>query len=260
MALEKQGHKLKTLADWKAHAPPKDPDKQWVDGRSAVEAAKAWLEVPGAIPPELDLLLRGAAGIGALTVERIEPEALLPFDSRSGPRNADIAIVARDETGPIAITVEAKADEPFDKLVADVLHETLERLLENPRSGGLNRVIDLARSLLPARVEGQPHVQDLRYQLLTAAAGTVAFARTIGASRAVLFVHEFVTAKTSRKNLARNAADYVHFVHRLSGGTVRAAGSGMLHGPFRVPGAPLFDEPALLYVGKATRAIGEPSE
>lgn len=154
MYVEKKLEQITSIEDWFRLAPPKDALKQWVDGRSAKETARAWLEVPQSPPPEISRLLSSHPDFSALVVERVEPEAILPFDSRSGPRNADLAIVARDRRGPVAITVEAKADEAFDRTLSSLFDEALDRLLENPRSGGVARMIDLAQAILPPRAKG----------------------------------------------------------------------------------------------------------
>lgn len=258
MTIRKHDKAITTLDDWFTLAPPKDKEKQWVDGRSAKESAKAWLQSPGAFPAEIAALLQTSGQLGALTIDRIEPEALLPFDSRNGPRNADVAVWAHDQAGSVAITVEAKADEPFDLPVTDVFAQSLERLLETSGSGGVARVVELAQSLFGARTKGLPRVGDLRYQLLTATAGTLALAESTEATRAVLVVHELVTTATSLKKLALNAADFSAFVHRVSAGSVTKAESGVLYGPFSVPAKPLFRSPIALFVGKAVAHLGAP--
>jgi hypothetical protein len=90
---------------------------------------------------------------------------------------------------------------------------------------------------------------------MTATAGTIAWALSIGAQAAVLIVHEFTTMKTtdsSRLKRARNARDLDAFVKRLSLGTLRGLVSGQLSGPLGLPGRPLFEPGALppLYIGK----------
>ena len=42
---------------------------------------------------------------------------------------------------------------------------------------------------------------------------------------------------------------------RSAAGTLADVQDGVLYGPFTVPGAPLFDEPASLYFGKAVRRL-----
>lgn len=259
MQIHKQGQPILTLDDWVRVAHPKDM-KQWADNRSAKESARAWLaSVPASPPAEILALLSSHRDIADLVVEQVEPEALVPFDSRNGPRNADIAIVARDSTGPVAVTVEAKADEPFDDVLSVVFERTLERLIDNPRSGGVGRLVELAQSILPTRTTGTETAVRLRYQLLTGVAGTLAYAITMGADRAVFVVHEFHTIKTSRRKLEVNHLDLDSFVARLSRGAVRAVSAGILYGPFSIPGEPLFPNPARLYIGKAVRVLGTPT-
>ena len=260
MRIERQGVVIEDLDGWWRTAPPKDPAKHWVDGRSAKETARAWLaNAPDSAPPEVASLLSSHTDFVDLVIERVEPEALLAFDDRPGPRNADLAIIARDMRGLVALSIEAKADETFDDPVADVFGAALERLLTNPRSGGVARLLELAQSILPPRVPGTSAVSDLRYQLLTAVAGTLAYAAALEAERAVFVVHEFHTTQTSLRRLAQNAADLDRFVARLSQGSVVAIEPGLLMGPFIVPGEPLFPRQVALYIGKAVRRIGTPS-
>ncbi len=247
-----------TLEQWFELAGPKGKDVQWVDGRSAKECARAWLEEPDTVPQEISQLLQQLDG-GPLVVEWVEPEALLTFDGHGGPRNADIAMWASDTHGHVAITVEAKADESFDKLLPAVLTASLERRIQLPASGALMRATELAQAIFGPRGKGEPGLDRMRYQLMTAVAGTLAMAQRHDAGRAVVIVHEFHSAQTSRAKLKSNAADLDVFIKRLSRGAVTAVKPGVLHGPFTVPGAPLFAEPASLYVGKAIRVVGEPT-
>lgn len=257
MIILKNDTPILTIDDWFKLAAPKGKAAQWVDGRSAKECAIAWLATPGALPPEIASLF-AHADFDSLRLDRIEPEALLTFDGHSGPRNADVAVWAHDDRGPVAISVEAKADEPFAQLVAEALSGSLEMRISTPTSGALPRIIDLATSLLWPREQGQVAVGDIRYQLLTAAAGTLAMAHAHGAQRAVCVVHELVSSRTSQAKLAANAQDLDRFVTRLSRGAVSEVVPGTLYGPFTVPGAPLFAKPAALYLGKAVRVVSNP--
>jgi hypothetical protein len=133
----------------------------------------------------------------------------------------------------------------------------LERLLVNPRTGGIARLLELAQSIFSPRELGTSAVSDLRYQLLTAVAGTLAHAIALKTDRAVFVVHEFHTAKTSLRKLGENAKDLDRFVARLSRGSVQGLAPGVLAGPFVIPGEPLFPQQVKLYLGKAVR-IGTP--
>jgi hypothetical protein len=239
-------------------APPKGGKEHWVEGRSALECARAWL--PGTdgaeLPAELEELLASHPDIRGLTVRLAMPEHHVRFDKLRGePRNADVVAVADHPGGLIAISIEAKADEPFDEPVRAVLLTAVEKIATDQRTNLVTRVRHLASSLLPPPSPGMRHLGDLRYQLLTGVAGALAFAVEVGAKRAVFVVHEFTTRLTDDAKHRENAADLDAFVTRLSTGRVSRVPSGTLLGPFRVPGAPLFDRAPVLYVGKAVRNL-----
>jgi hypothetical protein len=188
------------------------------------------------------------------------PEMPIPFDLIPGePRNADIGAVAIRDGERIAITVEAKADEPFDKRIGDLLGGAFERTWYGGRTRSVERLEQLVRALLPPRGGHGPHLADLRYQLLTAVAGSLALARCIRAGKAVLLIHEFDTWETKDENLLRNQRDLNAFVCRLTSGIHTQLKSGELIGPISVPGCPLFDEPVpVLYMGKARVRVERP--
>jgi hypothetical protein len=110
-----------------------------------------------------------------VVVERAFPEHQIRFDDLRGePRNADLAIEARDRAGIVGITIEGKADETFDRSVTAVLQAGIQRIAADERTGAIVRVEALANALLPPWRAGVSHLGDLRYQLLTAIAGTLA--------------------------------------------------------------------------------------
>ena len=181
-----------------------------------------------------------------------EPEARLRFDTFPGePRNTDLLVIANDAFGPYMLAVEAKADEPYGDTLGTVLAAALERHIENPRSNGISRIDGLATLLLKPRCAGQPKVGDLRYQLFTACAGTLAEAHRRRAGRAVMLVHEFVTPATSDVKHARNASDFRLFLSRISGCSHRDVADGELQGPFAFEPYPGVE----LFVGKVTRNL-----
>lgn len=255
MRIEKNGVVVTSLQDWKKHAPPKSPEKQWKDGRSAKETARAWL--PG-IPKEIELLMSSHSDFKNVTFDVVEPEKKIAFDNHRSPREADLAILAHDDLEEIAITVEAKADEVFDSLVLTKLSKALETRIEKPRSKALIRIEDLSISLFDKKHKKEVTVADLRYQLMTSVAGTLAFAVKHGIKRAVLIVHEFVTSETSQHKLDENAEDLTKFYNRIAHQTIPQFKSGHLYGPISVPGEPLFDKNSQFYIGKAVTYLGKP--
>ena len=236
MPIRKNKTELKHLADWELHAGPRSRE-QWVDGRSAKEAARAWLGGNGQLPQEVVAALASHQAFGAVSSWEAEPEARPRFDAFSGePRNSDVVVWAEDRHGPFVIVVEAKADEAFSETVADTFAAALERYLENDRSNGVARIQLLAKAILGPRRSGDPHACDLRYQLLTACAGAVCEAARHGCSRALVLVQEFVTLKTTDANHERNAKDMNQFVKRLSHGIVAEVRAGDIMVPLRLRG------------------------
>lgn len=251
MRLHKDGQLISCVADWRRLAPPK-AEYQWVEGRSAYELAHAWCGrgFP-AVPPELTTVFESRAETRGLIVEEVLPEHRVPFDDHGGePRNADLALVGHTLSGSkVAVTIEAKADEPFGATVGQTLADALERGIENRRSRGVRRVEDLVRALLPSRSKGLQHACDLRYQLLTAVAGSLAYASMIDASLAILIVHEFITDRTADKRHDENAADYERFLQRFAGSPISDDVRDSLLGPFSVPDTSPFRATPLL-IGK----------
>ena len=181
-------------------------------------------------------------------------ECQIRFDEYGGePRNADLAFVGANSSGKVAITIEAKADEPFGSTVAETFADALERRVASPSSRGVERITALASALFRPREKNAPMVGDLHYQLLTAAAGTLAYAAANEAPTAVLVVHEFRTPATHDQRHAENERAYRTFLARL-GGTVEMSElrTGTLLGPIAVPGFPLFDRGSSLLIGKIT--------
>jgi hypothetical protein len=257
MRIEKDGKEIRCITDWEDFAPPKGKEKQWVEGRSAYELARAWCGTETvSMPPELRALFDSRQETEALNIDCVTPEQRITFDPFGGePRNADLAFVGQTSAGSVAVTIEAKADEPFGETVAETLAAALERLDRNPNSRGIRRIEYLIKALFTAHVQGMPKLIDIRYQLMTAAAGTLAYALQNSASRAVLIVHEFVTTKTQDERHAINGADYSAFLYRLSREKALADNPAGLLGPFKVPGKPLFESTPELFVGKVVTRL-----
>ena len=252
MMIAKDGRPILDLDDWGERAGPKRKD-QWQADRSAMEAARSWLAVAApALPVKVQAVLDSHPAFGVVESWEAEPEARLPFDDFPGePRNADLAVFARDQYGDFLLAVEAKADEPFGETVADALAAAVERKVQNPRSNGVTRIEKLATALLGPRRTREPSLGSLRYQLLTATAGALRAGEIRGAKRVVVLVQEFVTCLTTDTKHEANASDLDRFVARLSHGAVTRVEPGSLYGPFAVPGRPLLADAPSLFIGKA---------
>jgi hypothetical protein len=258
MVIVKNGCEIRNVDQWFELAPPKKGREHWVDGRSALECARAWCadQLGPRCPSELADLIASHPDTNGAIFAIVEPECRVHFDKLGGePRNADIVAIADHPAGRLAINIEAKADETFDDLVRDVLQAAVKKIANDERTNAVIRVQQLASSILPPPTSGTAHLGDLRYQLLTGIAGALAFAIKAEVNRAVFIVHEFVTNQTNNSRLQANADDLDAFVARLTNARLSSLPSGTLHGPFTVPGASLFPSPPVLYIGKAVRKL-----
>ena len=255
--IKKDNKPICDLETWLRLAGPKKKEAHWKDGRSAKECARAWLEKPDCVPAEISQAIRTHPDLGRILPGwSAEPEARVAFDSfRGEPSNLDVLLTATDEKGLIVIAVEAKADEPFGKTVEDTLRAAVERKAQNPKSRGVDRLEQLAAALFEVPSDRLSEVGKLRYQLLTASAAALAEAQCHSTYRAVLIIHEFVTALTSDQKHLDNAKDLDAFVHKLSDGVVATVAEGTVQGPFDLPGYPLIDSPIQFYIGKAVRNL-----
>lgn len=243
---------LSDLAHWGEVAGPKGTN-QWVPGRSAMEAARFWLNAGNEFPPDLARSLGRHPDFGIVHNWSAEPEVRLKFDGLKGePRNTDLLVLAEDEVGSILMAVEAKADEPFGATIADQLAAVLDARLANPRSKALDRVESLAKTVLPHRAKGTPALARIRYQLLTAVVGAIAEAHRRRINRCIVLIQEFRTNLTNDDLHARNHGDLEAFLSRLSGGVVRHVIPGEIAGPFETPAAAMFTPAPRLYLAKTT--------
>jgi hypothetical protein len=256
----KDGQEIETVDQWFLLAPPKKGKDQWRKGRSAQECARAWCNEPfkTTVPSEIIALIDSNEDTVGATFVTATPEHCIGFDSlRGGPRNADIVALANHPGGLIAINIEAKADETFDLLVSEVLSRAVRKIVSEEPTNAVLRVQQLSAAMLPPAEEGTPKVGELRYQLLTGAAGAIAHAIKEHACCAVFIVHEFISSETQDVKHRANEEDWNRFVKRMTRGAIASLAPGRLVGPITVPGAPLFRSPPPLYMGKAVRDLRE---
>ena len=185
-----------SLDDWFVHAPPAGGRKQWVDGYSAKEQAKAWMrDGSPAVPAEILVALE-AAGMDDLEALTAYPEHETPLDrfgrGGTGNRNHDVFAVARCAGGQtVVIGIEAKACENFDGIVA-TRAAALAPSKRPHRANLLSRAL-FGRDVCDAETGAilAPDLAAHGYQLWTAAVGTLIEAAGHGAGLAVLIVHQF---------------------------------------------------------------------
>lgn len=267
MRIHANGKEITDIDGWFAAAPPKGRGNHWVDYRSAKEVARAWCPVGSEPSPPQELLASHPLTKGAdLDGADITPELRVRIDDLSGePRNTDLAITCSvpgltpsAQPRKLAISVEDKADESFGQRAAAAVKSAETRRQKGKASYGDQRVRDILKAILSGALENEPALGRLRYQLLTATAGALSYARQQQADVAVLVVHEFWHAAgvhTWKARLDSNATDLGAFLSRLSGGSITTLPAGRLVGPFLLHGNAFIPADIPLLIGKAVRVL-----
>ena len=253
MRITKDGNQISSVDDWLKYAPPKGGERQWVDGRSAKECARAWFPLPGEprVPVELEQLLSSHSDIGAVSLDEGTPELDVALDEFPGEtRNADMVAWGSCAAGQVLVSIEAKADEEFGPTLAKELW-----LATSPGSNIPKRVDGLCEALLGRPYEAEPRIDHLRYQLFTGCAGALIEAKAKRAAVAIFCVHEFVGPATEPENLGRNATDFRFFVRHVLPDWHDKIEAGQLVGPMWPRGGGYVPRTIPLYVGKAVRVV-----
>src|ERR1035438_9215949 len=244
----KNGDEILSVDDWFAKAPPKQGIRHWKDYRSAKELAKSWFRTPNATPPEEMLLfLRRLFPAGEVILTDAYPECIVTLDDFGGEqRNTDLVVLGTAGPQKLAISIEAKADEPLgDQLVG----QYYDRRQTVPGSNLPARIDSLSRALFNTDLDSR--IRPLRYQLIHATAGALIAARLHGADIAIFLVHEFISDRLNTVKLATNHNDWQSFLAALlldSG--IQSHPEGAV-GPVRVAGGGRVSSDIPLYLGKS---------
>lgn len=248
----KGGEIIHTLEAWFQYAPPAGGEKQWQEGRSAMELARRWL--PGRIPEEVRRLLDGTEAFAGFAPERGDAESKTPLDAYGGnTRNHDLVVKGRTPGARANLDIEGKADETFGETIAQRLAAAEAYLQKNPWSNALARVRELCAAVFGLEPEA---VGELRYQLLHAIAASLIRARADEADRVAFIVHEFRSACVREAQAAANAADLAAFVRALGRDPSTICAGRQLVGPIFVPGNARVPADMALYIGKAVCFLG----
>ena len=206
---DSNGNDIRTLEKWSAsvrHA-------HWREGRSAYSLADFILNRNGTAHLESRI---SSVLSQPVMLKQGTPEYAAKFDRYRGPARLDIGIFGQTASGEsLFVGVEAKVDEPFGSdTVCEKYQEAVEYLNSNPRSKAAARVKELlSRYLADTDEPCESRFADVGYQLLTAAAGTIASE----ADRTVLYVSVFKTRLYNREKGEENRLDYENFIN-LAGG------------------------------------------
>lgn len=246
LRIEKDGHEINTVDEWLRFAPPQKGLSQWKNGRSAKELAKAFVG-NGAplVPREVHTLISSNKNLGTIELTVAHPEHKIRLDRYPGnTRNADLAAIGHGQIGKTVVTIEAKVDEPFDKTIGQ------KRAVVSPTSNVPKRINALTELLFG---HASSQINNLRYQLLCAAAGSLFFAKDQSASAAVFIVLELhgPSCNSNMANLRQNQTDFELFLRALSQNILKPIANN-LSGPFFVRGRDMFLSELPLFVGKTS--------
>lgn len=149
-----------------------DPEKHWRDGYSAKSTALSWEKAKG--------LPRQIAGLFETHTELLLaiPEHKVPMPGRGRGSQCDVFALVRCTDGLIAISVEAKVNEPFGSTIGDWLSKGGQGRAD--RLDGICRLLEV----------GTPPAH-LRYQLFHRTAAALIEAQRFAAPHAAMVVQSF---------------------------------------------------------------------
>lgn len=220
-----------------------------------MELARSWFSGGSlSCPRELRELLESHPLTNGCDFLEGQPEFVTALPQPGEGRNHDLWLRASCPAGPVTICIEAKADETFGDLVGDAVKKARRR---HVNTGLLTRAAALLEVLFKQECdpEGQPW-QGLRYQLVTAFAGTVLQAARDGSPIAVFVVQEFCGDHLDAAVQEQNDADLRSFLDSMAP-QVGALRPGVLVGPFEVTSNEHLSTNINLLVGKIRCEVRE---
>jgi hypothetical protein len=232
-----------------------------------VELINRWTPDGGspAVPDELVALFETHELTAGATITEGFAECTTGLYQSGSPRNHDLLLFGKRQSGSIALGIEAKADEPLDLTLNGKLISAAKRIRANKPTGLPERIDWLLKSVLRCRCDidayrrrvtagltdsqnkwdfseffaaadkPEPALAKLRYQLFAGLAGTLIEAVAVEKAVAVFVIYEFRTAQTDDKKLASNAADIQVFCSRIPVLRDTPIEFGKLYGPITLP-------------------------
>lgn len=228
---------------WRGRIAPKDD----VQGRSAPTLANAWCG-----PMELLAALSTVDSLSDFDIEDLHAEEQTHFDDFGGPRNHDLVVVGTTAGEKAIVCIEAKAGETFGGTVDEYRGAAIRKREGGDSTNAPERLERLLSTYAPDLDPLSEEVGALRYQLLTALAGTVMAASELKAQHAVLMIHEF---KTDARESADNSGDLARFATAVLGVELPSS-----DGPWCIELPTLGHGDARLYLAKASSDFRSPVE
>jgi hypothetical protein len=237
---------IENIDEWKELCPPEKGDVHWKDGRSARELAKEWIRNRG---NNLIKLLEQSNDFKGVNLIKASPEYESRFDKFGRGRVHDLLLLGRQSEKNVIVSVEAKVDESFGSdTVSSYYMKSIIKQLNNINTRVPDRIMDLIKALFSKPYDSRIHL--LQYQLLHAAAGTIAEAKKQGAAKALLVIHVFKTPLADPDKLAVNRDNLDLFVNVISSGKYTYINSNDIIGPITIPGNEHLPSDVEFYIGK----------
>ena len=207
LRIQKNNQLILSVEGWKRLAPPEGGDKQWVPLHSAMELAKYCIHYNGSVPKEVAEYLDS---IGVNSSDFVsEPECITSLYEdgfgKAGPRHHDL-LMWNDE---IVVGIEAKATETLDEYVTE---KCKKNGVVKYSANQMKRYPGLCERLLNKSID---KCSDIRYQLLSSAAGTLIEARNRNLKKACLLVVLFSSEIVPQEHIELTRKDLESFTKCL---------------------------------------------
>lgn len=158
------------ISDWKGLLA--DPEKQWKPGYSAMATARSWMSADG-LPPEISALFESDPELIFAV-----PEHKVPLPGGRRDSQCDVFALLRAQDQTVALAVEAKVNEPFDRTLGDWLADGSEGKKQR-----LQAICDYLECPEPPA--------DLRYQLFHRSAAAIIESKRLKTDAAAMVVQSF---------------------------------------------------------------------
>ena len=215
--VDSQGREISDLDQWRSRVfDGTSKSGHWKKGRSAYSLAEFIMDRKG--DAWLDKRISSVLS-RHIELERATPEYLAKFDSYPGnPSNLDLGVIG--SVGRLALRtslfvgVEAKVDETFGGTVGSRYSSAMKTRTAGKNTNAPERVKGLLSRYFAANDSpDSSRFADIRYQLLTGTAGTVAQQKDVS----VFCVLVFKTREYNEQDGKRNQADYERFIEAARG-------------------------------------------
>jgi hypothetical protein len=244
----RRGGEIKDLRSWGKHGKPASA-KDWKKGYSAMELARSWSGEHG--PEALQELLDRVTGTAGFEPKNGVAEAHTRFDGFSGPRNHDLLLVGEAAGGKTVVSIEGKVNETFGETLSQYRDKARRKIAKKESTNMLDRMQGLTKAIGGWDAGADPKRMELRYQLFSAIAGTVAAAVDEEADQAVFLVQELHTKQLDEKKAKRNEKELRDFLFIVFGEVVTGDDPSWLVGPLKLAGgSERIPKTMPLYVGK----------